>query len=123
MQKMRPFLCALVVDEDLRLVQEAGKARLDPELLTGRPRVIFSSSAPAVENRTLPVKFANVLDHLPDWRSIFAATFADEGIIDIDVHIKWIGHMLTVRFAPPFRMLPSVQERPRASKTRSPREP
>lgn len=53
MQERGPFLRAFVVDENVRFVKKAGETPFNAEFLCRRPRVVFATGAPAIEEGAL----------------------------------------------------------------------
>src|SRR5258708_569220 len=92
MHEVRPFFRLLIVDENLRLVQETGKALLDPELLCGGSRVILATGTPAIKDSAPVVEIAHMLHHGRNRLGFLMVAFADQSIIHIHVDIKWFLH-------------------------------
>ena len=87
-----PLAGLLIVDENLRLVEEGDKAMLDAEFLGDGTGMVFAAGAPAVELRALLMQLADVVDDPGDGLFPAARGLVHKSIIHVDVDEERIGH-------------------------------
>lgn len=84
-----PLLRMLVIDENLRLVEEAGETGVDAEPLGDLARMVSAARAPAIELSALSVQVAYVGGHLGDGGPVLAMY---ESVVHVYVNKQDIVH-------------------------------
>jgi hypothetical protein len=90
-ENLRPLCHLLVIDDDLRLREEAGKTVRKTELFGALSSVICAAGTPAVEKRAVCMQLSHVLNHGRNGNTL-AASAANERVVNVYVDAELARH-------------------------------